>query len=65
MINNDVKRIYRSRDDKVVAGVCGGLGKYLGLDPVLIRVLWLGTFLIYCTGLVLYIIAALIIPEEN
>jgi len=33
----EVKKLYRSRDDRMIAGVCGGLGKYLGIDPTLLR----------------------------
>lgn len=58
------KRLFRSRTNKVLGGVCAGLGTYLTLDPVLIRVLWAITFFIGGAGLVAYIIAWIIIPEE-
>ena len=38
------KRLYRSKKDKVIGGVCGGLGGYLNIDPVVIRVVWLALF---------------------
>ena len=60
----DIKRLYRSREDKIVAGVCGGLGKYFGVDPVLIRVLWVLFSLVYGSGLVAYSILWMIIPKE-
>lgn len=65
MIKDNIRRIYRSREDRVVSGVCGGVGEYFNLDPVLIRVLWLSAFLAYGAGIVMYILAALIIPEEH
>jgi phage shock protein C len=59
------KRLYRSRNDRVVAGVCAGLGHYFNLDPVLIRVIAviLG-FMSFGTVLLLYLVLALIIPLE-
>ena len=58
------KRVYRSRTDRVLGGVCSGLGKYFGLDPVLLRVLWAVAFFVGGAGLLAYIIAWIIIPEE-
>ena len=59
-------RLYRSTTDRSVAGVCGGLGEYLGIDTGLVRVLWLLSvfFSAGMTGL-LYILLAVIIPEES
>ena len=58
------KRLYRSRDDRVLAGICSGMGKYLNVDPVIIRLIWAATILLAGTGIFLYIIAWIIIPEE-
>src|SRR6056297_755697 len=58
------KRLYRSRDDRVLAGVCSGLGKYLDVDPVIIRLIWAATILLAGAGIFLYIVAWIIIPEE-
>lgn len=58
------KRLYRSRDDRVIAGVCSGLGKYLDVDPVIIRLIWAATILLAGAGIFLYIVAWIIIPEE-
>jgi phage shock protein C len=58
------KRIYRSRKERWVAGVCGGLGDYLNLDPALMRLLWVIFTLFGGAGLLVYIIAWIIIPEE-
>ncbi|HNW76651.1 MAG TPA: PspC domain-containing protein [Bacteroidales bacterium] len=64
MEGNEVKRLYRLRTDRVIGGVCSGIGKYFTLDPVLIRVLWVIAFFFGGAGLLAYIIAWIIIPEE-
>lgn len=58
-----MKRIYKSRNDKMVCGVCGGVAEYFNVDPTLIRLLFV---LLGCTGsgVLAYIIAAVIIPME-
>ena len=57
-----IKKWYRSKSDRWLGGVCGGLGEYLGVDANLLRLLWL---LLCCggAGVVLYIAAWLIVPE--
>jgi phage shock protein C len=57
-------RLYRSRDDRMIAGVAGGLAEYLGLDPSLVRIGWAILILAGGLGLVIYIIMAIIVPEE-
>jgi phage shock protein PspC (stress-responsive transcriptional regulator) len=60
-----VKKLYRSRSDRWVAGVAGGLGEYLGIDPTLIRLLWIVLLLPGgVPGLVPYIICWIVIPQE-
>ena len=59
-----VKRIYRSGEEKIIGGVCGGIAEYLGIDPVLIRLLWVAGALAYGSGIMLYIIAWIIIPRN-
>ncbi|MBN7576724.1 MULTISPECIES: PspC domain-containing protein [Clostridium] len=58
------KRLYLSATDKKLAGVCGGIAEYFGLDSTLVRIGW--AILIICagSGLLLYIICALIIPKR-
>lgn len=60
-----MKKIYKSRYDKKICGVCAGLGKYLDIDPTIIRLAWL--FSVFCLGfgLVFYFIAALLLPYED
>jgi phage shock protein C len=55
----------RSTSDKVVAGVAGGLGRYLGIDPVIIRIAFVVLALTGGSGVLLYIIAWIAIPEEQ
>jgi phage shock protein C len=55
------KRLYRSRKNKVIAGVCGGVGEYFKIDPVIIRIL---AVIIPGFSWVAYLILAIIIPEE-
>ena len=58
------KKLVRSQVNKMICGVCGGIGEYLNIDPTIIRLLCL---LLVCgvgSGLLIYIVAAVIIPEE-
>ncbi|MEM2954972.1 MAG: PspC domain-containing protein [Candidatus Nanoarchaeia archaeon] len=59
-----IRRLYRSGKDKILGGVCGGLGEYFGVDPVLIRILWVLLTLIWGFGIILYIICWIIIPRN-
>ncbi|MBD3203627.1 PspC domain-containing protein [Candidatus Woesearchaeota archaeon] len=58
------KRLYRSRKNRVIAGVCGGLGEYFDIDPVIIRLIWVFVVLAGGSGVLAYIIAWIIIPEN-
>ena len=58
------KKLYRSRTDKKVCGVCGGVAKYFSIDPTLVRLAAVLLTLAGCSGLLIYIICALVIPEE-
>ena len=58
------KRLYRSGKEKILGGVCGGLGEHLGIDPVIVRLLWILFTLVYGAGVFVYIIAWLIIPKN-
>lgn len=60
-----IKRMYRSEKNKVLGGVCGGLGEYFNVDPVLIRILWVLFALAYGSGILAYIIAWLVIPKKS
>lgn len=60
-----MKRLYRSRTNRVFAGVCGGLGEYLNTDATVLRLIW--TLIVVFTGLIpgvlVYVVAAIIVPE--
>lgn len=58
------KRLYRSRDDKMVAGVCAGIAEYLDIDPVFVRLIWAALILFEGFGLLLYILFAIIVPKN-
>lgn len=59
--------LYRSSDDRLIAGVCGGLASYFGADPVIVRVLWaLGTALTgLLPGVFAYLLLVVIVPAED
>lgn len=58
------KRLTKSRNNKVVAGVCGGIGEYFEVDPTIIRIVWV-IMLFSGVGVLAYIIAALVMPEGS
>ena len=57
------KKLYKSNNNKMIDGVCGGIAEYFGIDPTVVRLAWV----LFCTlggsGVVAYIIAAIIIPR--
>ena len=63
----EVKRLYRSKKNRVFAGICGGVGEYFDIDPVLVRLIWV--LVVIFTGLfpgfIAYIIAIFIVPEKR
>lgn len=61
----EIKRLYRSKKDKIIAGVCGGIGNYLGIDPVVVRLVWVLLALCGGAGILAYILAWIIIPKEK
>ena len=58
------RKLYRSDTDKKIAGICGGLGEYLDIDPTVIRLLWVFAVLCVGVGILAYIVAAFIIPKK-
>jgi phage shock protein C len=60
------KRLLRSRDDRMLGGVCGGVARYLGIDPTLVRILVVvGTVIGFGSLVLAYIIGWLLIPEAD
>lgn len=57
------KQLYRSRNNKVIGGVCAGIGEYFEIDPTIVRIIWL-TSIFAGIGVIAYIIAWIIIPEQ-
>ena len=64
MFNNTSRRIYKSNDKKI-AGVCGGIAEYLNADPTIIRLVFALLVVGWGTGILAYIIAALVLPEAD
>lgn len=59
-----VKRVYRSKHDRMISGVCGGLADYFSIDVILVRILWIIITMFGGAGLLLYIAGIVIIPEN-
>lgn len=59
------KRVYRSRNNRIIAGVAGGLGEYFAIDAVIVRILFVLAVFLGGGGLLAYIIGWMIIPEEG
>jgi len=59
------KKLYRDMNDKKIAGVCSGIGKYFDIDPTVIRLAWLLFICLGGSGLIAYFIAWVIIPEAT
>lgn len=59
-----MKRLYRTKKDRILGGVCGGMGVYFNIDPNLVRLIWV---ILGFTGLgiILYVVACCIVPEES
>ena len=58
------KRLYKSNENKMVDGVCSGIAEYFGIDPTLVRLGWLLFCVLGGSGILAYIIAAIIIPRK-
>lgn len=59
------KRLFRSRDDKMISGVCGGIAEYFDVDPSLVRIATALLCVYAGSGLIIYIIASIVIPEKE
>ncbi|UCG01422.1 MAG: PspC domain-containing protein [Candidatus Heimdallarchaeota archaeon] len=63
-VSSRPKRFYRSREDRWIAGVCGGLGEYFNIDPILVRLGFIFITAVYGVGILVYILLAIFV-EEN
>ncbi|MBR2404942.1 MAG: PspC domain-containing protein [Clostridia bacterium] len=60
-----MKKLYKSKSDKKLCGVCSGIAHYFQLDPTLIRLAWVVFTLLGGSGIIAYIIAAIIMPDDE
>lgn len=58
------KRLTKSEDKKIF-GVCGGLGEYFDIDPTIVRIIFLAALVIFGSGLLLYLIMAIVMPNKK
>jgi phage shock protein PspC (stress-responsive transcriptional regulator) len=58
------KKIYRSESDRMIAGICGGIGEYFDIDPTLVRIIF-AFILLSGSGFILYIILWVVIPSQS
>lgn len=61
---NTQKRLYRSREERMFAGVCGGIADYLEVDPTIVRLVFVALTLLGGPGLIVYIVLMLVVPER-
>ena len=59
-----VRRLYRSRDQRMVAGVCGGIAKFTGTDPTIVRLLAVLSFLLPGPQVLAYVLAWILVPDQ-
>jgi len=61
-----MKRLYKSKENRVIAGVIGGVAEYFNVDPVILRIVWvlLAVFTALAPGIIAYVIAIFIIPQK-
>ena len=65
-MNTETKKLTRSKSNRMIAGVCAGLGEYLGIDPTVVRLLFVLAFFGLHGGLLLaYLIMAIVVPEQT
>jgi phage shock protein PspC (stress-responsive transcriptional regulator) len=64
MSDNNVKRLYRSRNDRMIAGVCAGLADYLDIDPTIVRLLFVLGFVAGGATFWAYLVMMLVVPEQ-
>ncbi len=60
-----MKKLYRSNNHRIIAGVCGGIAEYFNIDPTIVRLIFIIVSLLGGSGILAYLIAALIIPEQK
>jgi phage shock protein C len=63
-MSSEYKHLYRSRNERMLMGVCGGLGEYFKIDPTLVRLAFVIATLLGGPGLIAYIVLMIVVPEE-
>lgn len=64
MENNNIKKLYRKASDKKIAGVCSGLAEFFGIDPTIVRILFLIALICGSVGFWIYLIVWICAPEQ-
>lgn len=59
------KKLAKSRKNRMIDGVCGGIANFFGIDPTIIRLIWVAAVLLKGAGIILYIIAAIVMPYSD
>lgn len=63
--DQEMKRLYRSRKDKLLGGVCGGIGEYFKIDPVIVRIIWVVTAIASLgTAILVYLLLWILVPRS-
>ena len=63
-MSTETQKLYRSRDERMIGGVCGGLGEFFGIDPTWMRLLFVLLTIFGGSGVLVYLVMLLIVPEE-
>jgi phage shock protein PspC (stress-responsive transcriptional regulator) len=64
-MTENMKRLYRSRSDRMLSGLCAGLGTYVGIDPTIVRLVFaLGSIFLFPIPIIVYLVMMLVVPEE-
>ena len=58
------KKLYRSRTNRILVGVCGGVAEYFNIDPTVVRVIWAVASIFAFAGVIAYVVCAFVIPEK-
>jgi len=64
MMSEQVRKLYRSREERMIFGVAGGLGEFLTLDPTVVRLLFVLSLIFGGAGLWIYLVMWIVVPEE-
>lgn len=62
---SNTKKLYRSKNNRIIFGVCGGLGEYFETDPLIVRILFVILSLLNGAGIIAYLILAVVVPEDE